>query len=113
MIKPIYPVIDYFINYNYIKTELCENKDKPEMHCNGKCYLKKQLKKANTQSNNQTPETTVPTNFLKDYPISTLDFCSFLYKIELRDLNKSADFQYLKNYKFCFVHEIFHPPTLF
>ncbi|RUT73112.1 hypothetical protein DLK05_15030 [Ancylomarina longa] len=23
--------------------EICENKDKPEMHCNGKCHLKKQI----------------------------------------------------------------------
>ncbi len=41
--------ISYKINYNYIKTELCENKDKPKMKCDGKCYLTKQIKK--TESN--------------------------------------------------------------
>jgi hypothetical protein len=39
------PYISYKINYNYIANVLCENKDKPEMNCNGKCHLKKELKK--------------------------------------------------------------------
>lgn len=32
------------INQVEIATELCENKTKPEMHCEGKCYLEKQIK---------------------------------------------------------------------
>lgn len=38
--------MEYLANYDYIATELCENRDKPEMHCNGKCHLMKQLAKA-------------------------------------------------------------------
>lgn len=41
MLKPILPIVIYYINYDYIVTELCENKDTPEMGCHGKCYLKK------------------------------------------------------------------------
>jgi len=37
------PVVDYAINYDYIVNVLCENKGKPEMQCNGKCYLTKEL----------------------------------------------------------------------
>jgi hypothetical protein len=37
----------YMIRKDYIATTLCENRDKPEMKCAGKCYLKKQLKKVN------------------------------------------------------------------
>lgn len=33
------------INQAEIIAEKCENKDKPMMHCNGNCYLSKQLKK--------------------------------------------------------------------
>ena len=36
---------DYLINKDYITKVLCINKDKPKMHCNGKCHLKKQLEK--------------------------------------------------------------------
>lgn len=38
--------INYQLNIEFIKKELCENKDKPQMKCNGKCYLNKQVKKA-------------------------------------------------------------------
>ena len=38
------PVFDYIANYEYISQELCENKDKPELDCNGKCYLIKQTR---------------------------------------------------------------------
>lgn len=52
LIKPIFPVIDYVTNYDYISKVLCENKDKPKMHCNGKCQLMKELAKA---SENEKP----------------------------------------------------------
>jgi hypothetical protein len=35
----------YVANKTYVATELCVNKAKPEMHCNGKCHLAKQLQK--------------------------------------------------------------------
>lgn len=36
---------DYYIHKDYITKVLCENKDKPQMHCEGKCHLKKELDK--------------------------------------------------------------------
>jgi len=33
----------YELNYQYYSTVLCENADKPELHCEGKCYFAKQL----------------------------------------------------------------------
>jgi hypothetical protein len=45
-LKPVLPVFEYVVNYDYIVKELCENKDKPELHCNGKCHLMKELAKA-------------------------------------------------------------------
>ena len=38
------PVFNYIANYEYISQELCENKDNPELECNGKCYLYKQTR---------------------------------------------------------------------
>ena len=34
------------MNRNYIATKLCENRDKPWMHCDGKCYFMKKIKQA-------------------------------------------------------------------
>jgi hypothetical protein len=58
-IKTFLVTIDYFINYNYIAKNLCENKDKPKLKCNGKCHLKKELKKVeeSKQTNKKIPVT--------------------------------------------------------
>ena len=47
--RPVVPVAAYIINYNYITKVLCVNKAKPQMHCNGKCHLMKELAKAAEQ----------------------------------------------------------------
>ena len=44
----------YQINKNYIAANFCENKSKPEMKCNGHCYLKKQLQ-ANDENQSKLP----------------------------------------------------------
>ena len=41
--QPLYPILEYVIHYDYIVEQLCENRDKPVLACNGKCYLGKQL----------------------------------------------------------------------
>jgi hypothetical protein len=40
----------YKVRKEYVATVLCENRSKPSMHCNGKCYLAKQLKKVTNGS---------------------------------------------------------------
>lgn len=37
--------VGFEFNKNYIAATLCENRDKPVLQCNGKCYLSKQLKR--------------------------------------------------------------------
>lgn len=41
-------LVDYWFNLEHIKTVLCINKDRPELKCNGQCYLMQHLK-ANEQ----------------------------------------------------------------
>jgi hypothetical protein len=38
-------VAGFQLNRNYISKNLCENRAKPKLHCNGKCHLMKELKK--------------------------------------------------------------------
>ena len=40
------------LNRNYIATHLCENRDKPWLHCNGKCYFMKKIKQAEEKEKN-------------------------------------------------------------
>ncbi|CAM4404081.1 hypothetical protein [Zobellia nedashkovskayae] len=54
MVKPLWPVAEYIANYTYIKNVLCENRDKPMLNCDGKCYLAKQLAKE-SEENSKNP----------------------------------------------------------
>jgi len=110
MIKPLVPVMVYYANYDYIVTELCENRDKPYMQCNGNCYLEA-LKKRVEPIENKTPQNTVPLN-MNEYPISTLDFDTYSvvvpdYSNKLKTPNFSKHFV-ISEYSF----SIFHPPKI-
>lgn len=43
----------YELNKQYIATHLCVNRDKPQMKCCGRCYLRKQLRKIDDTSNSK------------------------------------------------------------
>jgi hypothetical protein len=44
----------YHLNKAAIIRQLCENRNNPKLHCNGHCYLSKQLKKAEEKENRST-----------------------------------------------------------
>ena len=41
------------LNQEYIASTLCVNRDKPEINCNGKCYLSKKIKQAEEKEKKQ------------------------------------------------------------
>jgi hypothetical protein len=51
MIPMIY--IDFEIRRDYISRNLCENRNKPSLNCDGKCYLAKKIAAANEQEERQ------------------------------------------------------------
>lgn len=56
LVQPALPVLEYLINYDYIVSKLCENRDKPVLTCNGKCYLADQVEKQlNLDHKDQVP----------------------------------------------------------
>ena len=44
-----FAIASFALNRKYIAEKLCENRSKPQLGCLGKCFLKKQLKKAEEQ----------------------------------------------------------------
>lgn len=44
------------MNKSYIAAKLCENRNKPWLHCNGKCYLMKKIKQAEDKQSNTERE---------------------------------------------------------
>ena len=49
--------VAYFnINRAYIARVLCENRDRPKLNCNGKCYLARKLKQQQEKKDKETTE---------------------------------------------------------
>src|SRR5689334_6052675 len=46
-------VLAFNINRDYIAKNLCENRYRPKMHCNGNCVLMKKLKEKEREEQNQ------------------------------------------------------------
>ncbi len=49
MVRPIVPLASFVINQDYIAKFFCVNQDKPELDCNGKCYLMQKLEEQNEE----------------------------------------------------------------
>jgi hypothetical protein len=72
-------MIDYQANKTYIMTFLCINRDKPQLHCEGKCQLAKKIKDQDQSDKNTSgkrPVQELPTNlFCQDlFALPTLGF---------------------------------------
>lgn len=99
------------INYDYIVNVLCENKDKPQMQCNGKCYLAKQLAKESKQ-NHENPF---------DEKQSKTEIQHTVFFQSLSSLHFGSNFLFKKQHNFkttsvlistLFVSDISEPPEL-
>jgi len=107
MLQPVVPLIEYYSNKEYIASVLCENRDKPALACNGKCYLEKQIKRANNQDNHNH---SIPEIDLSKYPISLIDYISSEFEM-IEEFNTS---QYLKllEQPQQYSNSIFRPPIV-
>lgn len=83
---------------------LCENKEQPELQCNGKCQLKK-VSKENSNTN-QTP------THLIDFKEITLYINSFSYELVNYINNKEHHYAYSNHYKLLNASLVDHPPQI-
>ncbi|WP_148868671.1 hypothetical protein [Tenacibaculum adriaticum] len=105
MLRPIAPFVEYAINYDYISKVLCINKDKPELNCNGKCQLMKELKK---QKDDDFKSLRVQ---MEEYPIGFVQLMSLNNKKQIVAY-KTHQFYYQQDYSYLFEFSTFHPPTV-
>lgn len=110
LVKPVFPVIDYVVNYDYIAKVLCENKAKPELKCNGKCQLMKELAKAAEEEKPISPTKktqTQETEILFFQEISALVAePTFIFTETVLNSHYSNLYFHLESDNF------FHPPTV-
>lgn len=108
LLKPVMPVLDYIINYDYIVKELCENKAKPEMHCNGKCHLMKELAKAAEEQKQESEKKSAQQNAEVLFCEALVDFSFSSSVVIPTDQNETA---YHNLYSHSNTVSFFHPPA--
>ncbi len=111
MVRPFtqaYYLIDYQLRKDFIAKALCVNKQKPQLNCNGKCYLAKRLKTAEEQ------ESKAQHNIFNKYEAPTM-ICEEVSNPHFQSFsaaNTSATDSYSNHYSGLFAVHIFHPPCL-
>jgi hypothetical protein len=103
-------ILNYQLNQKYIAEKLCENRKRPQLHCNGKCQL--MLKMKATEEKEETP-----VNHGGAFKVSlseTWSDCSSRFELSpLTGEEKTipGDAYLLKQYS-AFLSSIFHPPLV-
>ncbi|MCX6214360.1 hypothetical protein [Spirosoma sp.] len=97
----------YNVNKAYIARVLCENRDKPQLHCDGQCYLAKQLK---AQQDRQDKETTERVNNTPVIQLFCQDNLLFNFDRYYPLLVSVAFSAYHSSAYTAPVQKLFHPP---
>ena len=108
--KPVIPFLEYIVNYDYIVKELCENKEKPELKCNGKCHLMKEL--AKTAEDNKNTSSDKKQNVKQEIEVLFYqDFKSLSCSNSYVFTNNKINSVYQNLYALTAIQSTFHPPT--
>ena len=99
----------YWLTQDYITEKFCVNKDKPELQCNGKCYLTKELAKA-SENDNPLSENKKNTNS-KIEILFISEISDYSFNQNYCELNKTINTFYSNLYKWLFTNSTFHPPN--
>jgi hypothetical protein len=69
--KSMLPFVEYYLNYDYIVAELCEQKEEENNACNGQCHLAKKIQ--------DTTDSEAPS---ENKSIHIIDFCESIKSID-------------------------------
>ncbi len=100
---------DFAINQDYIAENLCENQDKPQLHCEGKCVLMQKLQF--TEDNHDEPKP-LPETLQMEVSSFLVPSFSFNSTTWVNALNKPLPVFIPNRVEVLFTHDIFHPPQL-
>jgi hypothetical protein len=94
----------FFSTFSYAKN--CENKAKPQMHCNGKCQMMKKIKQEE-KKNAQAPEQNKQSK--NEIPLSSRSFFPAITFSDIQETDHSyTALQISKEIKM--PRSVFHPP---
>jgi hypothetical protein len=105
----LWVVLCFKMNQDYIAKNLCENRARPRLRCNGKCHLVKSMQATNEQDKKQPSKYSKHTfevaYYFRKNPIIVTHPTAFFVKKQ--DLVAS----YLMEMHSSFLTDIFHPPS--
>jgi hypothetical protein len=94
------------INETYIAKELCVNKNNPSAHCNGHCYLNKELNKE--EKSNNPLGTSSKEKF--EIQLFCIDASSIINVVSSSVTTAHSELQNFVAQEF--LHNNFHPPSM-
>ncbi|MGN6436491.1 MAG: hypothetical protein ACTHMM_08145 [Agriterribacter sp.] len=97
--------LQYQLNKDFIAANLCENKEKPQLQCEGKCHLKKQIEKNSDAPNPTGEKSTVKLTITDFFEETSFSFPSIISGAD-------ADYPGYHNshYSHLYTSPVFHPP---
>lgn len=103
-------MMSFELNRDFIAKNLCQNRNRPQLNCNGKCYLAKKLKAQHDREDRETTER------IQNMPVMTL-FCTDLFSFHFADANGDATscrpLSYYQQSPYAApLHGIFQPPRI-
>lgn len=100
----------FYINQQEIAAEKCENKAKPMMHCDGKCYLAKQLKKLEEKEKNHHSKRNPFQKIEKVELLQHMVFTAFYFNGNAN--SEKEIYTYKETYSNKHLNAVFRPPLV-
>lgn len=105
-------VFDYELRKDYIIKVYCVNKNIPELHCDGKCYLAEKISQSKEKDESQAMNAFFSQVFMAESLNTNPDF-SFLLGIELFFSKSPTVFYYKWHFTDAPTSSLFNPPRDF
>jgi len=95
----------FFANQKFLAKKHCVNKARPQLKCDGKCFLAKKIKEAEQKEEKQAP---FQVKWVETAPC-TLVFLN--YKLDPVTTSTITGYNEPGNYSYLYQRSIFHPPV--
>ena len=113
-LRPLYylgQIAYYELNIDYIIENYCINTDKPELQCNGKCHLAKQLQ-IDANTNQEAGGLNTIAVLEGFFPVFKQECTFFVPHNPNFVIPKSVFDEYLNDYRYLSVIDLFKPPQV-
>ena len=110
-LQGFFTIVNWKVNQVEITEKYCVNKAKMNMHCDGKCYLSKQLKLQEDEEQADLTKKNLPKlKKLKGIEVfSEFESLAIIFNTEFELQNKPIS-EIIKNYTYEEINLCFHPP---